>query len=126
MTENSNLAKELDIQLPVPSPEIPDKRVIHKPLPRKSGLTKIEKGLICFLSVIAFSLLAVSISLQISIASINRNVQDTNSSISEVTIVNKNLEQEVQELSRYDRVYKIANEYGLEMNEENVRNVRNE
>ncbi len=36
---------------------------------------------------------------------------------------NQNLEQEVQELSRYDRIIEIAKELGLEMNEANVRNV---
>ncbi|MEG0748739.1 MAG: cell division protein FtsL [Carnobacterium sp.] len=74
-------------------------------------------------SVIAFALIAVSISLEINIASTNRALQDTNSSIANITTINNNLEQEVQELSRYDRVYEIANRQGLEMNEANVRNV---
>ncbi|MCI7240363.1 MAG: cell division protein FtsL [Aerococcus suis] len=34
-----------------------------------------------------------------------------------------NLTQEAQELSRYDRVMNIAKEHGLEMNEDNIRNV---
>ena len=35
----------------------------------------------------------------------------------------ENLEQHVQELSRYDRIHEIAEEYGLELHEKNIRNL---
>ena len=36
---------------------------------------------------------------------------------------NRNLEQEIQELSRYDRIIAVATELGLELNEANIKNV---
>lgn len=123
MSLNSNLARNLEVETPIQSPVLPKETTIHRPLPKKSGITNLEKMVIGIVSVIAFALIAVSISLEINIASTNRALQDTNSSIANTTTINNNLEQEVQELSRYDRVYEIANRQGLEMNEANVRNV---
>ncbi|MGX7395379.1 cell division protein FtsL [Carnobacterium mobile] len=124
MPLNNNLARNLEVELPLQSPvAVPKETPIHTPLPRKSGITKVEKLLCGALLSIVFALIAISISLEISIASTNRALQDTNSSIATITTINDNLEQEVQELSRYDRVYKIANSQGLKMNEANVRNV---
>ncbi|MEG0442941.1 MAG: cell division protein FtsL [Carnobacterium sp.] len=123
MSLNSNLARNLEVETPIQSPVLPKETTIHRPLPKKSGITNLEKMVIGIVSVIAFALIAVSISLEINIASTNRALQDTNSSIANITTINNNLEQEVQELSRYDRVYEIANRQGLEMNEANVRNV---
>ncbi|ALV20785.1 MAG: cell division protein FtsL [Carnobacterium sp.] len=123
MSLNSNLARNLEVETPIQSPVLPKETTIHRPLPKKSGITNLEKMVIGIVSVITFALIAVSISLEINIASTNRALQDTNSSIANITTINNNLEQEVQELSRYDRVYEIANRQGLEMNEANVRNV---
>ncbi|MCA9765832.1 MAG: cell division protein FtsL [Carnobacterium sp.] len=126
MSLNSNLARKVEVEIPLQSPfTIPEQstEIVHKPISKKSLATRVEKMLIGTIMAIAFTLIAVSISLEINIASTNRTLQDTKASILSTTTINNNLQQEVQELSRYDRIYKIANEQGLKMNEVNVRNV---
>ncbi|MGB3161363.1 cell division protein FtsL [Carnobacterium sp.] len=126
MSFNSNLARKVEMEIPLQSPLItPEQtiRSVHKPTSKQTLVSRTEKMLIGMIMAIAFTLIAVSISLEINIASTNRSLQDTKNSIINTTAVNNNLEQEVQELSRYDRIYKIANNQGLKMNEANVRNV---
>ncbi len=125
MPLESNLARNLEVEVPFQpqTAPTPKKGKIHTPLTRRIGITKGEKLLISAVLMVLFTLIAVSISLEITIASTNRTLQDATTSIAETTTVNDNLKQEVQELSRYDRVYEIANKFGLEMKEENVRNV---
>lgn len=125
MPLESNLARDFEVEIPFQpqTAPTPKKGKVHTPLTKRIGITKGEKLLISSVLIVLFALIAVSISLEITIASTNRTLQDTTTSIAESTTVNENLEQEVQELSRYDRVYEIANKFGLDMNEENVRNV---
>lgn len=126
MSVNSNLARKVEMEMPLQSPSTLTEqttRIVHKTIPKKSIATRTEKMLIGIIMAVAFALIAVSISLEINIASTNRALQDTKTSIVNTTVVNDNLKQEVQELSRYDRIYKIANNQGLKMNEANVRNV---
>jgi cell division protein FtsL len=125
MSSESNLARNLEIEVPFQpqTAPTPKKEKVHTPLTKRIGITKGEKLLVSSILIVLFALIAVSISLEITIASTNRTLQDTVTSITESTTVNENLEQEVQELSRYDRVYEIANKFDLDMNEKNVRNV---
>ena len=123
MAQNSSLARELEVDIPKRSPSIPDQTSIHMPAPRTAGITKFEKALLGAVAIIAFALISACITMQISIATTNRSLQDTTTKIADISKVNENLHQEVQELSRYDRVYSIAGATGLKMNENNVRNV---
>ncbi|SIO06791.1 cell division protein FtsL [Carnobacterium alterfunditum] len=125
MSSESNLARNLEIEVPFQpqTAPTPKKEKVHTPLTKRIGITKGEKLLVSTILIVLFALIAVSISLEITIASTSRTLQDTVTSITESTTVNENLEQEVQELSRYDRVYEIANKFDLDMNEKNVRNV---
>ncbi|SEK30377.1 cell division protein FtsL [Carnobacterium iners] len=126
MPLNSNSARKVEVEIPLQSPlNTPEQstRMVHKSIPKKSIVTGLEKMLMGMIMAIAFTLMTISISLEINIASTNRALQDTKASILSTTTVNSNLQQEVQELSRYDRIYRIANEQGLKMNEANVRNV---
>lgn len=127
MALENNLARDLHSVMPEQAPQIqpqrPQQRPAHTPEPKKQKLTRFEKALITVASIIVFALGVACVSLEILVATSNREVQDTNREIEEIAVVNTNLEQEVQELSRYDRVYEIAKAHGLEMNESNVRNV---
>lgn len=58
-----------------------------------------------------------------NLTAVSQEVQDLNRQIEETQVENTNLEQNVQELSRYDRVYEIGREQGLETNDLNIRNV---
>ena len=127
MALENNLARDLHSVMPEQAPQIQPQRPQQRPAythePKKQKLTKFEKILITVASMVIFALGVACVSLEIMVATSNREVQDTNREIEEIAVVNTNLEQEVQELSRYDRVYGIARTHGLEMNEENVRNV---
>lgn len=107
-------------QQPMQTPETPP---LQEPEKRKKTLTKIEKLMIGVISLTAAALFFCSLLTQVILSNQNRNLQDLQNDTSAVVIENTNLEQEVQELSRYNRVMDIAKELGLEMDEANVRNV---
>lgn len=125
MVMNDNLARQLNAQpqaIPQRQPS-PETKPIHKPSPKRQGLTRLEVGIVTFFGMVLFVLLVINIAVAMQVSTINREVQDISRESAATQIVNENLEQNVQELSRYDRVYQIAEEYGLKMNEENIRNV---
>ncbi|WHZ31405.1 cell division protein FtsL [Desemzia incerta] len=124
MAAENNLARDFHSVMPQTAPQVqPKQQPIQTPEPKQQRHLKVEKVLLVVASMIIFALGVACVSLEIMVATANREVQDTNRAIEEVAVMNTNLEQEVQELSRYDRVYEIAKAHGLEMNEENVRNV---
>lgn len=124
MALENNLAQNIPEQIPSYFPQqTPDKPAGGAKVHKKKKPFLLEKTLMIIAGAIIFLLIFAVISFEVKIASTNRAVQDTSREIAEATVINKNLEQEVQELSRYDRVYAIAKAHGLEMNEENVRNV---
>lgn len=89
----------------------------------KKILTRFEKTLISFMLALFVGLSIASISMSSQLTSISQKVQDINTQIDDTTVINSNLEQNVQELSRYDRVHQIGEEHGLESNNANIRNV---
>lgn len=84
---------------------------------------KIEKFAITITMLSALVVLLLSLATQVTLSNQNRALQDLQNDSVAIGLENQNLEQEVQELSRYDRIIEIAKELGLEMNEANVRNV---
>lgn len=122
---NDNLARQYEMnQQPLQQPRInqePEK--VREPSPKTKGLTRLESAVISFFGLVLFGLAVVHIALSMQVSTINRSIQDIESQAVVTQIENENFEQKVQELSRYDRVYSIAIENGLEMNEEQIRNV---
>ncbi len=84
---------------------------------------KVEKIAITITMLSALVVLLLSLATQVTLSNQNRALQDLQNDSVAIGLENQNLEQEVQELSRYDRIIEIAKELGLEMNEANVRNV---
>ena len=111
----------IDVQNPSPqatpvSPVVPGRRIATRPWAKE----------IVTLAVIGFTALILvftSLITQVTISNQNRQLQDLQNNNVTVSIENNNLNQEVQELSRYNRIMEIAETMGLEMNETNVRNV---
>ena len=102
-------------QLPE-SPAVPVRKISARPLAKE----------IVTLAVIGFTALILvftSLITQVTISNQSRQLQDLQNNNMTVSIENDNLNQEVQELSRYNRIMEIAESMGLEMNETNVRNV---
>ncbi|WP_018659473.1 cell division protein FtsL [Allofustis seminis] len=88
------------------------------------GLTRVEAFMIAIFSMAVFALLIFNVYSAMYTSNLNRQVQDMNEEIMKTEVVVDNLTQHVHELSRYERVYKIAEEQGLKMNEKNVKNLR--
>lgn len=84
---------------------------------------KVEKFAITIILLSSLVVLLLSLATQVTLSNQNRALQDLQNDSVAIGLENQNLEQEVQELSRYDRIIEIAKELGLEMNEANVRNV---
>ena len=132
MSQQDNLAHNTYVSVPLPTPQTkPVKKVepshVHTPaspsIKRRPGFTNLEKTALSFFSFLIFGLSILNISAGVNVNSINQKQQDIVKKTTEVHLLNTNLEQQVQELSRYDRIYSIAQQFGLKENEENVRNV---
>lgn len=95
----------------------PRHTLVHK------GITKAEKIVIGIFSVALIAMVVWYLSSAVSVAQANRQVQNLTGRIEVMTTENNSLEQNIQELSRYDRVYSIGEQSGLNYSEDNIRNV---
>lgn len=91
--------------------------------PISKGLTKFEVALISLISIVVFALVLLNVYSDFYLSSASRSVQDVSTQIQSTEVEIENLKQHVHELSRYDRVNDIAGKYGLELHEENIRNL---
>lgn len=96
---------------------------VRRTLVDQSKLSRLEKFLITSFGAGFIGLLVASVFMSSNLTAVSQEVQDLNRQIEETQVENTNLEQNVQELSRYDRVYEIGREQGLETNDLNIRNV---
>ncbi|MBS4177217.1 cell division protein FtsL [Lederbergia citrea] len=92
-----------------------------KTIRRHSKITPGEKFigmlLIAFVAVMAIQI----ISAQAAIYEVNKDIEDVKTAIQEQQKVNGDLEIQVSDLSRYERVWNKAKELGLNLDENNVR-----
>lgn len=91
-------------------------------IPEEKQKANLMQVLILLGVVLAF-LATMTIVASMIVANKNRQLQDIESQTTLIQRENNTLLQSTQELSQYDRVNRIANEQGLKMNEDNVRNV---
>ncbi|GEK91526.1 cell division protein FtsL [Alkalibacterium kapii] len=124
---NDNLARPLiDETQHKPQPYADQKYNQNKDIPEKTykkGLTRIEMIVSSLFLSVLFIMAAGHITLSMQVSTMNRSIQDIKTESSLMQVENTNYEQNVQELSRYDRVYSIAKKNELKMNEEQIRNV---
>ena len=112
--------RTLPKQLTKPTKDQPEPEVY---MAVRDKYVKVEKFAITIILLSALVVLLLSLATQVTLSNQNRALQDLQNDSVAIGLENQNLEQEVQELSRYDRIIEIAKELGLEMNEANVRNV---
>lgn len=91
-------------------------------IPEEKQKANLMQVLILSGVVLAF-LATMTIVASMIVANKNRQLQDIESQTTLIQRENNTLLRSTQELSQYDRVNRIANEQGLKMNEDNVRNV---
>lgn len=119
---NDNLARQLANEMqPLTQPQETPNREVEKRLHK--GLTRLEGTVMALFGFVLLVLAVAHIALSMQVSTTNRSIQDIQSQAMQIQVENSNYEQNVQELSRYDRVYSIAKDYNLEMNEEQIRNV---
>lgn len=127
----SNLAKKIETEELLEQSNYPIKKNLEAPLnepkmellPVSKGLSSLEIKFGLLFTVVLFALLLLNVHSDLKLSTSSRQVQDLNNQIQTTEIEIENLEQHVQELSRYDRVHEIAEEYGLELHEKNIRNL---
>ncbi|MEY8370789.1 cell division protein FtsL [Aerococcaceae bacterium 50-4] len=97
-------------------------------VPASTSKTKVKFSLlqkmmmtVAFLVMIS-GLLGVTI-MRANVNAASQQLQEVQQNAEELGVQKENLTQEVHELSNYSRVVDIAEEQGLNMNEENIRNV---
>jgi cell division protein FtsL len=98
------------------------------PVKKVQRLARISPGekVLFVLFVLFVAFLAVKIiTVQASIYEVNKDIQDIRAAVQEQTKINDDLSTQVEELSKYERVWKKAQELGLNLNENNVRVVEN-
>lgn len=126
---NDNLARQISPEKELnpihqPSPQVEKQpQNIHIEQPARKLFTRAECIVASLFGIILLALAVAHIALSMQVSTTNRAIQDVQSQSAIVQIENENYEQKVQELSRYDRVYSIAKDNDLDMNENQIRNV---
>ena len=91
---------------------------------RKGRITAGEKLLYVILAVFLFAVSVKIISNQYSLYVLNKEIVTTENAIEEQTKVNNDLNVEISELSRYERIWERASQLGLTLDENNVKVVQ--
>lgn len=117
-----NLARKLEKQIDKQQP-LYKQDEIHTPKPMTKKYTKLEAVVVSFFSLVLLGLALAHIALTMQVATASRSLQDLESKARVSMIEIEQKEQNVQELSRYDRVFSVARQHNLNMNEEQIKNL---
>ena len=93
--------------------------VVHK-----GRVTLGEKILYIAFAILITVLAAKIITNQYALYTLNKDIQKTESAITEQQTINNDLNAEVSELSRYERIWERASQLGLTLDENNVKVVQ--
>ncbi|EOL48931.1 cell division protein FtsL [Enterococcus phoeniculicola] len=117
---------ELNIdQMPEFAPEVEEEVIISiSPAKRLKRFTNLEKILVVGLALVVVALSVMTIKLRTNISSVERDISGVTSTIATNKSEISRLEQEKNELSRSERVKKIAEKQGLTINDDNLRKVK--
>ncbi|MBD8003930.1 cell division protein FtsL [Bacillus norwichensis] len=116
----SNLAQQLQQNKSVQQKEV-QKTAVRRHVKISPG----EKLLYLLLAAFIIFMAVKIITVQAAVYDTNIEVQDVERNIQKHEKVNDDLAMQVDELSRYERVWKKAKELGLNLNENNVKVVEN-
>ena len=117
----SNLAHKLQQEQQQRQQQTVKQKVLVR---RKFKITLGEKLLgVMFIGMVVFGAIHL-ISSHVTLYEMNREIHALEVGIQNQTNVNRDLELKVAELNNYEHLLKKANELGLSLNTNNVRNVR--
>ncbi|WP_125707965.1 cell division protein FtsL [Companilactobacillus zhongbaensis] len=89
----------------------------------KVAISKTESFLLVALGVLTVVLMTALVTTKVSQTVAQNNLTDVTTKISKTNTNNVNLQQEVSELTSYDRLSSFAKKHDLKMSNKNVRNV---
>jgi cell division protein FtsL len=89
----------------------------------KVAISKTESLLLIGLGILTVCLMTALVTVKVSMTSAQNNLDAVTTQISNTTTNNVNLQQEVSELTSYDRLSNFAKKHDLKMSNKNVRNV---
>ena len=101
----------------------PESVDFKQPVSRLARISKIEKLLVAALIVFFIVLSALTVQVSNRVAQYEKEISTIESKNSEINQSVVELEQEKTELSRVDRLNKIAKQAGLSKHEDKIRNV---
>ncbi|GIN91466.1 cell division protein FtsL [Siminovitchia terrae] len=116
----SNLAQQLQQNNSVQQKEV-QKTTVRRHVKISPG----EKVLYLLLAAFIIFMAVKIITVQAAVYDTNKEAQEVERNIQKHEKVNADLAMQVDELSRYERVWKKAKELGLNLNENNVKVVEN-
>ncbi|ONK23329.1 cell division protein FtsL [Bacillus sp. VT-16-64] len=94
------------------------------PVQKVQRLARISPGekilFIIFVLFVAFMAVKI-VSVQSNIYEVNKDIQDVRTSVQEQAKINADLSMQVDDLSKYDRIWEKAKELGFDLNENNVK-----
>lgn len=120
---NTNQARNWQQHYSQPSEEQRKKIVVK--VRKKSWLTKGEKVIYAFLCTLMILLGIYIVSFSSSTDALNRNVQSLENTVEQQQIENAGLVYEIRELSKPERITKIAKEHGLKIQDTKVKRATN-
>ena len=101
-----------------------NKQVIVRLTSQNEPLSLTEVLFIAFGVVMTLIMMCFMISSNISATNAQRNLSEIQKDIATVQNKNTNLRQEIGELTSANRMNKLAKQYGLQLIESNIRNIR--
>lgn len=124
-SEQTPQAPTEQISEPMPStPERPDVvRVPASPARRLKSISRLEKFIVAFIIVAAIGLSVLTISVRTNISQMEHDISLIQAETTENQKKASQLEQEKNELSKTERIKKVAEEKGLSINDDNLRKV---
>lgn len=120
----NNAARQIERQPRVNKPaEKLNRQVPQGYSPEQQALRKLRNVFVTGIVSVSACLSIWLLSVQANNYEMNTNIQQQEAKITQQVQTNSDLKANVDELSRYDRVYKEANKNGLKSNENNVKAV---
>jgi len=105
----------------VQPPGQPQKKKITVKVRKNSWLTKGEKIIYAFLAIVILASGLYLVSFSSSTDTLNREVQTLETEVQEMKVDNEALAYEIRELSKPERITKIARENGLKIQDAQVK-----
>ncbi|MBK0037735.1 MULTISPECIES: cell division protein FtsL [unclassified Enterococcus] len=98
-------------------------RVLASPARRLKSISTLEKLIAAFVIIAVLTLAILTINIRTNISQVEHDISLIQSDISEKTTQAEQLEQEKNELSKTERIQKIAEDNGLSIDDGNLRKV---